>query len=311
MLPQLPRTSCPTRSSAASSATPLGPLRAGGAAAGPARARGRARRQHGVGTRGRQAAGAAAPGRGRATATAMRVRDWRAHGGLDVLVHAVAHRRRRSTRARARGVRGAPAAAGGGRARWPPRGAREQADAAGAAGGRARGGARRRRGPGRSTSRSWPRVIEAADNLAFSLIANSIRDVYLEPSSFPRDRHRPRGAGSTTQAVAAIAPTRPTAGAPRRAGASPGAANGWGRSHERPSRTPRREPPSPPPAPTRPRRRTAAPPAAATAAAAALDAFLAAAPPRKRRALRFALLALERGADGAASGRATGGAAAC
>jgi GntR family transcriptional repressor for pyruvate dehydrogenase complex len=108
----------------------------------------------------------------------MRVRDWRAQGGLDVLVHAVA----------AGGV-------------LDPALVREVfearrlllAEAAALAAGRRSGEqaallarlAGELREAGENTAQGldlafMATVIEAAENLAFSLIANSIRDVYLQ-----------------------------------------------------------------------------------------------------------------------------------
>jgi DNA-binding FadR family transcriptional regulator len=108
----------------------------------------------------------------------MRVRDWRAQGGLDVLVHAVAGGGaldpalvREVFEARRLLLAEAAALAA-------ERRAGEQAallarladELAGAAGEQAQG----------LDLAFMATVIEAARNLAFSLIANSIRDVYLQ-----------------------------------------------------------------------------------------------------------------------------------
>ena len=106
---------------------------------------------------------------------AMRVRDWRAHGGLDVLAHAAPSADPALT---ARAVRGPPAAAAEAARLAAARRSDEQARAAAPARRRlaaARDDARRRA----STSRSWRTVIDAAGNLVFTLIMNSIRELYL------------------------------------------------------------------------------------------------------------------------------------
>jgi GntR family transcriptional repressor for pyruvate dehydrogenase complex len=109
----------------------------------------------------------------------MRVRDWRAQGGLDVLVHAVAHggtldaalvrevfEARRLLLAEASALAASRRSPGQaellGRLAHEIAGAPDDAAAQGL------------------DFAFMATVIEAAANLAFSLIANSIRDVYLE-----------------------------------------------------------------------------------------------------------------------------------
>ena len=136
----------------------------------------------------------------------MRVGDWRAHGGLDVLVHAVAHGGGAERGARARGVRGAPRCC----SPRPPR-SRPGAPLRGA--GRAARPARARASRPRGTTRSaqgldlafMATVIEAAGNLAFSLIANSIRDVYLQRLDLFRADRRPARELDYAAVAAAIA----------------------------------------------------------------------------------------------------------
>jgi DNA-binding FadR family transcriptional regulator len=109
----------------------------------------------------------------------MRVCDWRAHGGLDVLVHAVAHGGvldaalvREVFEARRLLLAEASALAAGRRTD-------EQAALLERLAGELAGGGDDATAQGLDLA-FMATVIEAARNLAFSLIANSIRDIYLE-----------------------------------------------------------------------------------------------------------------------------------
>jgi DNA-binding FadR family transcriptional regulator len=109
----------------------------------------------------------------------MRVRDWRAQGGLDVLVHAVADGGaldgalvREVFEARRLLLAEASALAAGRRTD-------EQAALLARLGRELRGASDAAVAQGLDLA-FMATVIEAAGNLAFSLIANSIRDVYLQ-----------------------------------------------------------------------------------------------------------------------------------
>ena len=151
-------------------------------------------------------------------------------------------------------------------------------------------------------------VIEAAHNLAFSLIANSIRDVYLERLELFRaivERREELGYGAVAAAIAARRRRARTRGddCTRERAGDAAAGGARVRAHGEGGTgfaviAPREASilaaladaaaaPEPP-----------LPPVAATDAAAAFDAWLAAAPRRNRLGLRAGLLALER-----ASGR--------
>jgi DNA-binding FadR family transcriptional regulator len=109
----------------------------------------------------------------------MRVRDWRAQGGLDVLVHAVAHGGALDGALvrevfEARRLLLAEAAALAAERRAP-----EQAALLGGLARDIAGASSDELAQGLDFA-FMATVIEAAGNVAFSLIANSIRDVYLE-----------------------------------------------------------------------------------------------------------------------------------
>jgi GntR family transcriptional repressor for pyruvate dehydrogenase complex len=134
----------------------------------------------------------------------MRVRDWRAQGGLDVLVHAVAHGGaldaalvREVFEARRLLLAEASALAAGRRSgEQAALLERLAADLAGCADDAT---------AQRLDLAFMATVIESARNLAFSLIANSIRDVYLERLELFRpivERRDELGYGAVAAAIA-------------------------------------------------------------------------------------------------------------
>jgi GntR family transcriptional repressor for pyruvate dehydrogenase complex len=140
----------------------------------------------------------------------MRVRDWRAQGGLEVLVHAVAYggaldaalvgevfEARRLLLAEASALAAA-------------RRTEEQAALLGRLAGELRAAEDEAAAQGLDLA-FMATVIEAAGNLAFSLIANSIRDVYLQRLDLFRAivaRHEELGYAGVAAAIAERHPER-------------------------------------------------------------------------------------------------------
>ena len=223
----------------------------------------------------------------------MRVRDWRAHGGLDVLVHAVADGGGAGRRARARGVRGAPRCCS-------PRRPRSPRAAAPRSRPRCSPGSRARSPPRGTTRRPGPRPRVHGDGDRGGRQPRVLAHRQLDPRRLP-PAARPLPRRSSPAARAGLRRRRPasppatprppaTAMTTLPARRRPGS---WRRSRDRGV-------PRPAFAVITPREASIVaaladaaaapepplPPVAATDAAAAFDAWLAAGPRRNRIALR-------------------------
>ena len=131
---------------------------------------------------------------------AMRVRDWRLHGGPDVLVHLIARAGALDVEMVRRGDGGAAAAA----LRVRPAGGRAAQRRAGGAAGVARPSSSRARDDEQAQHLDFAffaALIEAAGNVVFLLVMNSIRALYLENLEL----FRPLVSGADPYAAAARA----------------------------------------------------------------------------------------------------------
>ncbi len=187
---------------------PRRPLRAGRAAAAAACAGGRPGGQHGLGPRGAEAARAAAAGRG-----PPRRRDARARlAPLRRARGAGAARQRRRDRRSGRCSRRAGCCSPRRRGWRPQRRDDEQADALRELAAAFAAAPDDRRRAARRLGASWPSLVEAAGNLVFQLIMNSVRELYLAQAElFAAIVARPRRAARRSMRAP---PTRSPPGTP-------------------------------------------------------------------------------------------------